>query len=178
MGDGDTIQDYFDRAEAKGAIDFHLRIMRNPDGLLDFYIHPQSRDGETGNFTVSGAFVTKIRDGLGAGSQRPTIQLVGSSGGRKRGPQTMTSRAIDMVDKVAEALWGSPVNKRAVKWISVVGHAREAWREDARRAIEAMREPTEAMINAAYKELANPGAHWEAMIDAALANGEIAGETI
>jgi hypothetical protein len=76
--DEDTIQEFFDRAMAGGVIDFHLRLVRNPDGLLDFYIHPQGRDGETGDFTVSGAFVTKIRDRLAAGSERPTIQLVGS----------------------------------------------------------------------------------------------------
>ena len=75
----DTIQEYFDRAEAKGIIDFHLRIIRNPDGLLDFYIHAQSGDGETADYTVSGAFVTKIRDGLGAGSKRPIIKLAGSN---------------------------------------------------------------------------------------------------
>lgn len=78
MEDADTIQEFFDRADANGTIDFHLRIVRNPDGLLDFYIHPQGKDGETGDFTVSGAFVTKIRDNLGAGSQRPTIRLIGS----------------------------------------------------------------------------------------------------
>lgn len=74
-------QEYLERVERAGIIDFQLRIMRTPEGKLDFYIHPEGRDGETGDFTVSGAFVTKIRGNIAAGSSRPMTQpLLGSSG--------------------------------------------------------------------------------------------------
>lgn len=72
-----TFQEYLERSEQAGAIDFALRIARTPDGKLDFYIRPQGRDGETGDFTVSGAFVTKLD--VGAGSKRDHgAPLVGS----------------------------------------------------------------------------------------------------
>src|SRR5262249_18501762 len=75
----DTLEDYLMRAEAAGAIDFHLRIVRSPQGKLDFYIHPQDRDGETGDFSVSGGFVTKVPDNLAAGSSRKMAKpLLGS----------------------------------------------------------------------------------------------------
>lgn len=65
----DTLQDYFERAEAAGIIDFSLRIVRSPEGALDFYIHPDSKNGETGDFHVSAAFVSKLEHA--AGSSRP-----------------------------------------------------------------------------------------------------------
>lgn len=72
-----TLQEYFDRAETAGITTFTLRTLRSPEGKLDFCIHPQGRDGETGDFTVSGAFVSKL--GVAAGSSRPvTKPLVGS----------------------------------------------------------------------------------------------------
>jgi hypothetical protein len=73
----DTFEDYLVRAENAGVIDFHLRIMRTPEGGLDFYIHPQDKDGETGDFKISGGFVVKLEHG--AGSSRPSsAPLVGS----------------------------------------------------------------------------------------------------
>lgn len=73
----DTLQDYFERAEVSEIIDFHLRIIRSPEGKLDFYLHPQNRDGETGDFTVSGGFVSKLN--VGAGSSRAMAKpLIGS----------------------------------------------------------------------------------------------------
>jgi len=42
------------------------------------------------------------------------------------------------VERVAEALWGSPANKRAVTWASMDEKTKELWRDDARRAIAAM----------------------------------------
>lgn len=76
----DTFEEYLERAEKAGAIDFHLRIMRTPQGKLDFYIHPQGRNGETGDFTVSAAFVSKIKNHVAAGSSRPIEEpLHGSS---------------------------------------------------------------------------------------------------
>ena len=44
---------------------------------------------------------------------------------------------------------------------------REAFRADARAAIEAMREPTDAMVRAGH--LGATAAAWRAMVDAALA---------
>lgn len=64
----DTIEAYFERAETDGVIDFHLRIMRTQGGKLGFYIHPQNKNGETGDFTVSGTLVEKIKNNLAAGS--------------------------------------------------------------------------------------------------------------
>lgn len=73
----DTFQEYLERAEKAGVIDFHMRIVRTPEGKLDFYIHPQNVSGETGDFTVSAAFVSKLD--VGAGSSRPTsTPLIGS----------------------------------------------------------------------------------------------------
>lgn len=75
----DTFQEYLERAVTAGVIDFKLRIVRSPDGLLDFYIHPDSRDGETGGFHVSAAFVTRVPGNYAAGSARPTTApLLGS----------------------------------------------------------------------------------------------------
>lgn len=75
-----TLEDYFERAEGAGVIDFALRIVRSPQGKLDFYIHPQNVSGETGDFTVSGGFVSKLD--VAAGSSRAMV--LGS--GRKDTP--------------------------------------------------------------------------------------------
>lgn len=66
-----TFEEFLERAEKAGTIDFHLRTVRSPEGKLDFYIHPQGKDGETGDFTVSAAFVTKLN--VGAGSSRTLV---------------------------------------------------------------------------------------------------------
>lgn len=72
-----TFEEFLARAEKAGIIDFRMRIVRNPDGLLDFYIHPQDRDGDTGDFHVSGGFVTKLE--VGAGSARNAVApIIGS----------------------------------------------------------------------------------------------------
>lgn len=73
----DTLQEYFESGEAAGVIDYALRIVRAPNGQLDFYIHPQDKNGETADFTVNGGFVNRLT--VGAGSSRPTMTpLVGS----------------------------------------------------------------------------------------------------
>lgn len=41
------------------------------------------------------------------------------------------------VDRVAEAIWGNPANRRVVSWASMDEKIKELWREDARRAIAA-----------------------------------------
>lgn len=72
----DTFEDYLKRAERDGVIDFALRIIRSPEGALDFYIRPTNKSGETGDFHVTGAFVRKMD--IGAGSSRKGMKLVGS----------------------------------------------------------------------------------------------------
>lgn len=73
----DTFGEYLERGEQAGVIDFSLRIVRTPEGFLDFCIHPQGKDGETGDFSVSAGFVNKLKKG--AGSSRPLGKpLIGS----------------------------------------------------------------------------------------------------
>lgn len=80
QNDRDTFQVFLERAEANGVTAFNLCIVRAPEGQLDFYIHPDSKDGETGNYTVNGAFVNQIHDNLAAGSSRKVMKpLLGSA---------------------------------------------------------------------------------------------------
>lgn len=72
----DTLQEYFERGEKAGVIDYSLRMVRSPEGKLDFYIHPHNQDGETADFSVSGAFVRRLT--CGAGSSRQLVGIVGS----------------------------------------------------------------------------------------------------
>lgn len=44
----------------------------------------------------------------------------------------------DKIDQVAEAIWGGPINKRIVDWSSIPEKVKDLWREDAKRAIDAM----------------------------------------
>jgi hypothetical protein len=70
MGEFATFNGYLEINEVAGIIDFHLRIVRGPDGL-DFYIHPQGKDGLTGDFTIiNGNLVLPIEGGRAAGSRR------------------------------------------------------------------------------------------------------------
>lgn len=77
----DTFSEYLERHEKNGIVDFRLRLVRTPEGLLDFYMYPMGKDGETGDFHVSGTFVSKLE--VAAGSSRPTIQLYGSAAAHK-----------------------------------------------------------------------------------------------
>lgn len=74
----DTFQEYLERGEAKGVSDFSIRIVRNPDGLLDFYIHPDSKDGETADFHVSAGFVNRL-DGCAGSARELGKPLLGSA---------------------------------------------------------------------------------------------------
>jgi hypothetical protein len=76
----DTFEEYLERAENYGVIDFSLRIVRTPQGQLDFYIHPANVSGETGDFAVNGAFVTRLNVGAGS-SRKMGSPLLGSGGG-------------------------------------------------------------------------------------------------
>ncbi len=74
----------------------------------------------------------------------------------------------EMEERVAAAImrayFSRPVDEQTGINVSVADQA-----DLARAAIEAMREPTEAMVSAAYfKMLRGRGGCWRAMIDAAL----------
>lgn len=81
----------------------------------------------------------------------------------------------EMVERVARRLWHL---KYGTNWDDYHEDARAEFRQQARAAIEAMREPTETMIAAAWTERSSldeaptPGATfkllWQAMIDEAL----------
>jgi hypothetical protein len=73
----------------------------------------------------------------------------------------------EMAERVARAMHGNRYEWPRPEF----AEHREDYREMARRAIAAMREPTEAMLNAANsEEVGHPWATlaWRAMIDAAL----------
>ena len=46
----------------------------------------------------------------------------------------MEARGV-LIDGIAEAIWGSPANKRAVFWVDFDEKAKELWRDDARRVL-------------------------------------------
>ncbi len=82
----------------------------------------------------------------------------------------------EMIERVAKVMWETSHVGQAWGNCSPVQAA--IYREDARAAIEAMREPTQEMKLAAYKawtiRVANDadiGKIWQAMIDAALTTG-------
>lgn len=65
-----TLEGYLKEANAKGVIDFNLRTITNPDGGVDFYIHPSNVDGETADFEVKDETCKRLA--VGAGSKRPS----------------------------------------------------------------------------------------------------------
>lgn len=67
-----------------------------------------------------------------------------------------------MIERVAEAMWGSGNGK--LPWPEISEAMRYWYRQIAFRAISAMREPTDAMILAGYNEIDA----YQNMIDAAL----------
>lgn len=82
---------------------------------------------------------------------------------------------MDMVERVARAIWGNGA-LGGTPWDMAPPEHRHVAIEEARRAIAAMREPTEAMIRAADNlhpgsglpyEPGSPADVWRAMIDAA-----------
>lgn len=74
---------------------------------------------------------------------------------------------IEMVERVAEAIAISGNGGTWDDWYNE--DQREFHRKRARAAIEAMREPTESMVEAGWNAPGDqPQTHWEAMIDAAL----------
>lgn len=73
----------------------------------------------------------------------------------------------EMIERVARAIAES---KSARDWARMSEHGKDWWRDEARAAIEAMRKPTRAMIEAAatVDRYAEPGEEWGPMINAAL----------
>jgi hypothetical protein len=53
-----TLAQFFKAGIAKGVTDYALRATVRPNGeVVDFYIHPDRRDGETGLFETAGLMV-------------------------------------------------------------------------------------------------------------------------
>lgn len=78
-----------------------------------------------------------------------------------------------MVERVSAAIAATMFGEHE---LPLTGYLADRYRETARAAVQAMREPTEAMVNAAYEQLTTRienGPHdlyaaWRAAIDAAL----------
>jgi len=47
-----TLQDYLWQAAKAGIIDHSLRASMDDKGVISFYIHPDSKDGDTADFVV------------------------------------------------------------------------------------------------------------------------------
>lgn len=62
-----SLEQYLADEEQDGIIDHNLRIIRNKEGDLHFYIHPSNHDGETCDFAVQGNRLLPIES---AGSAR------------------------------------------------------------------------------------------------------------
>ncbi len=82
---------------------------------------------------------------------------------------------ISMIERVARAMWDANLKSGSSEfcspWESETEALRADWRSFARAAIEAMREPTGAMVDAGYAasaEAEDIGTTWPAMIDEAL----------
>jgi hypothetical protein len=79
-----------------------------------------------------------------------------------------------MIQRVAAAMWDRTHDGRWDDWGDGQDESRIIHRDDARVAIEAMREPTEAMVDAAWASWEDVDGSkgfvgvWQAMIDAAL----------
>jgi hypothetical protein len=76
----------------------------------------------------------------------------------------------EMVERVARAFYSSFYDDESWPPVPFDSELRDAdsYREAARAAIQAMREPTEAMTNIGWVSMNEERLPWEAMIDAAL----------
>lgn len=83
----------------------------------------------------------------------------------------------DMVEAVAKALYEHDASLSSIRWVlwpdnrapRSLRQKRDKYLAKARAAIEALREPSEAMIAARFHVMGQGGkAEWEAMISAAL----------
>lgn len=75
---------------------------------------------------------------------------------------------MTMVERVARAIYEGRNGPRCMAWSRHSNEHRRPYIDDARAAIEAMREPTEEMLFAADWLENGTRAAWQAMIDAAL----------
>jgi hypothetical protein len=78
----------------------------------------------------------------------------------------------EMIERVARVLYERSV--ASLTWDNIHAASQESWRDLARAALEELRNPTEAMIEASNREWDGRMSHrsagaWQAMIDAALA---------
>lgn len=77
----------------------------------------------------------------------------------------------EMIERVAKALYDISLRKmNSAEWEDAGSFTQDTKRREARAAIEAMREPTRDMIDAAatVDRYAEPGEEWGPMIDTAL----------
>lgn len=80
-----------------------------------------------------------------------------------------------MIERVARAIHAR--SDHGSTWEELDAYSTMEYLEDAKAAIGAMREPTEAMIEASNREWDGRMSHrssgaWQAMVDAAFTNGE------
>lgn len=61
-----TLEGYLLQHRAWGIVDFHLRSVVGPEGEVDFYIHPQGKDGSTHDFTVDRNQLKRLAVGAGS----------------------------------------------------------------------------------------------------------------
>ena len=83
----------------------------------------------------------------------------------------------DMVERVAKALYEAMYpqerNQHLPEWFVAGDGCRDLFMGYARTAIQALRDPTEPMMEASFKECRNNGrVAWQAMIDAALSGAQ------
>lgn len=77
----------------------------------------------------------------------------------------------EVIGRVAKAMYSEPWRQ---PWEEIGPHAQAFWRRYARRAIEAMREPSDAMLDAGWEHTGDPcwkhnvADAWRVMIDEAL----------
>ena len=80
-----------------------------------------------------------------------------------------------MIERVAAAMWERTHDGRWDDWGDGQDESRIIHREDARAAIEAMREPTEEMSHAGWRtDSGISRVVWQAMIDKALNTDPVA----
>lgn len=73
----------------------------------------------------------------------------------------------EMIERVAKAIWSDYWDGEGCSWAEMEESSRQTALSMARAAIEAMREPTEAMLEAQFGQ-PSPADCWRAMIDAAV----------
>lgn len=139
-------------------------------------------------------------DGVAPAEDSEKVVPSAADGGRPQVP--IAPKAVEhtpsMIERVAEGLWQAESvratgKRRRILWNEEGDKARESWRFMARAAIEAMRNPTDEMLDACQRALVDTMRdlgwskaqragrlsaqtksvmRWNAMIDAALSKAE------